>query len=238
MPGPNGEAVDHPVLVVRANLDLPDFQFVQLLQKPERQQRRVHERGVVVNHHEHAVDVQTVAGEMNAQQLHALRAQHILKLARAFLIDPARQPDDGDLPFAESASRGWRAFGSPAAPPAADRRTEPRDNGATIDGDDAVPRVDGLHLARRAFVDIDDLCALVSQCIGECIMLCLLGCKIRDRVAAPVPSFRRITEGADVRQPLAGVDDIQFGNGAMHEYHAKLADIVIAAPSAPPESAP
>src|SRR5206468_1221915 len=46
---------------------------------------------------------------------------------------------------------------------AADRRAHARHDGAAVDRDEAVARVDRLHAARRAFVEEDDLDALLAE---------------------------------------------------------------------------
>ena len=152
----------------------------KLFEEPERQQRDVGEREVGRDHHEQTVNVQTVAGQRDLDQLDALRAQHLLDLARALLVDARRQADHRGLllsqaklpPSAMPVPEIVRRMGQPSRASvrvdrqflaAADARPKPHHDGAATEPRPPHRACSRTSSVPRRLVEVDDLDALGSQ---------------------------------------------------------------------------
>ena len=88
-PGLDGQAVDGPRGVVRRQFNGADAELFELFKKDKRQANRIHKRRVHIHHHQRTVNVQAIAGDVNADEFDAVNSQHLLKLARTFFVATA-----------------------------------------------------------------------------------------------------------------------------------------------------
>src|SRR5688572_9191415 len=187
-PRPHGQAVDRERRVIGLALDRADLERLQLLEEPEWQPDRVDDGDVDVGHHEGAVDVLLVTVQLDLQELHAERSQHLFDLPHALRVGTGADADDlgllvdhreaaaledpraVDRPEDRHAERGHGA-GDRRLLAASQTGAHPTDDGAAADRDHLVARGLRLDVARHGAAHVRDLNALAAQRLGEAIVL-------------------------------------------------------------------
>ena len=245
--GPDGKAVDDGVVVLRRDLDGADAEFLQFLEKGKGKHVGIDDGDVDVDHRHGAVDVDGIAGEIDAQQFDALPGEHFLELARALLVDADGPADDGRAviePGETAAFHHARAVDGAqdrhaetgdrlrdvSLLAAADRARQAADHAASLDGDRRIAGVDGLQAVGFDAVQKHHLDTLVPQRADQTVVLGAELVPVGNRVALEVPAPVEVSERADLLDPPGAVDDLHLRPGTVHEADAQGADIVVASP--------
>jgi hypothetical protein len=208
---------------------------------------RVDQGEIDVDHHEMAVDVDAVSGQIDDQQLRALAAQDIRHLRDGLVVDPDAAADDGRLGVQPGEAAALHHAGAGDGREdrhaglgqgaghvtflaVAQARREARDDGAALHGERGVARVARLEPTAGNPLEADDLDAVVFQHSDQAVVLGLHLRERRDLLRLPIPAGFQVAEAPGFLDRLRGVDHLEFRPGAVDQDRADPADIVVARP--------